>query len=119
MKLNERLQTIKTGKFFGQFFGIALLILLTLVFWGIFMILTPNNFGNTNELYAYLQASIIYSVGACGLYYIVVMGLFDFSIGANIVLSAIVGVVLSKQYGYAGLLAGCITAYRTSRRRLV
>jgi ribose transport system permease protein len=109
MNLNERLQTIKTGKFFGQFFGIALLIFLTFIFWGIFMILTPNNFGNIDELYAYLQASIIYSVGACGLYYIVVMGLFDFSIGANIVLSAIVGVVLSKQYGYAGLLAGCIT----------
>ena len=35
-------------------------------------------------------------------------GLFDFSIGANVVLSSIVGVVLSKHFGYAGLLIGCL-----------
>ena len=59
-------------------------------------------------MYYYLQSSIIYSVGACGFYFIVTMGLFDFSIGANVVLSSIVGVILSKQFGYAGLVTGCI-----------
>lgn len=108
MNLSDRLQKLKTNKAFGRYYGIALLIIMAFVFWAIFKILTPDNFGSMDKMYFYLQSSIIYSVGACGFYFIVVMGLFDFSIGANIVLSAIVGVILSRQFGYAGLLIGCI-----------
>lgn len=36
------------------------------------------------------------------------MGLFDFSIGANIVLSAIIGILLSRTYGYLGFIVGAI-----------
>lgn len=108
MDLNARLQTLKTNKVFGRFYGLILLMLMAALFFAVFKILTPSNFGSLENLYFYLQSSIIYSVGACGLYFIVVMGLFDFSIGANVMLSSIVGVVLSKQFGYAGLLTGCI-----------
>ncbi len=108
MDLNARLQNFKTNKVFGRFYGLMLLMLMAAFFFVVFKILTPSNFGSIENLYFYLQSSIIYSVGACGLYFIVVMGLFDFSIGANVVLSAIVGVVLSKTFGYAGLLLGCI-----------
>ena len=108
MDLNARLQNLKTNKVFGRFYGLMLLILMAAFFFAVFKVLTPSNFGSLDNLYFYLQSSIIYSVGACGLYFIVVMGLFDFSIGANVVLSSIVGVVLSKRFGYAGLLAGCI-----------
>ncbi|MBQ6567864.1 MAG: ABC transporter permease, partial [Treponema sp.] len=52
--------------------------------------------------------SIQYAVGGCGFFFIVVMGLFDFSIGANIVLSSLVGVLLSRSMGYFGLIAGCL-----------
>jgi ribose transport system permease protein len=108
MDLNARLQNLKTNKVFGRFYGLMLLMLMAAFFFAVFKILTPSNFGSIENMYFYLQSSIIYSVGACGLYFIVVMGLFDFSIGANVVLSAIVGVVLSKRFGYAGLLLGCI-----------
>ncbi len=109
MEQNARfLQKLKTNKTFGRFYGLLLLVLMAAFFFGVFKILTPGNFGSWDNLYFYLQSSIIYSVGACGFYFIVVMGLFDFSIGANVVLSSIVGVVLSKQFGYAGLLIGCI-----------
>ena len=108
MDLNARLQNLKTNKVFGRFYGLMLLVLMAAFFFAVFKILTPSNFGSLDNLYFYLQSSIIYSVGACGLYFIVVMGLFDFSIGANVVLSSIVGVVLSKQFGYAGLLLGCV-----------
>jgi ribose transport system permease protein len=108
MDLNARLKNLKTNKVLGRFYGQLLLLLMAAFFFIVFKILTPANFGSLDNLYFYLQSSIIYSVGACGLYFIVVMGLFDFSIGANVVLSAIVGVVLSKQFGYAGLLLGCI-----------
>lgn len=106
MNISNWLQKLRTNKTFGRYYGIALLALLAFVVWGIFKILTPHNFGSLDKMSFYLQSCIIYSVGACGFYFIVVMGLFDFSIGANVVLSAIVGVILSKQFGYAGLLLG-------------
>ncbi len=109
MNLGARLQKLKTSKTFGPFYGIALLLILAIFFWGFFKILSPNNFGSGDNLYNYLLSSIIYSVGGCGLYFIVVMGMFDFSIGANIILSSIVGVIASTKFGYPGLLIGCIT----------
>ncbi len=36
------------------------------------------------------------------------MGLFDFAVGANIVLSSIVGVILAQKYGYVGFILGCL-----------
>ena len=50
------------------------------------------------------------SVGAVGFYFVMVMGMFDFSIGANIMLSAIVGCVFANRFGlgYVGLIIGAI-----------
>ena len=77
-------------------------------FWAFFKILSPHNFGTSKLMANYLQTSIQYAVGGCGFYFIVVMGLFDMSIGANIVLSSLVGVLLSRQFGYYGLILGCL-----------
>lgn len=92
----------------GKFYGILLLVLMTLAFWAIFRFLSPSTFGSPRRMVDYLQTSIQYAVGGCGLYFIVVMGLFDFSVGANVVLSALVGVILSRQFGYWGLVLGCL-----------
>ena len=89
-------------------YGLCILLAMLLFFYLVFKILTPQNFGSPSNLYAYLQSSIIYSVGGCGFYFIVVMGLFDFAVGANVVLSSIVGVILSRQFGYAGFIIGCL-----------
>ena len=58
----------------------------------------------------YFQASLIATVGAVGFYFVMVMGMFDFSIGANIMLSAIVGCVFATRFnmGYLGLILGCV-----------
>ncbi len=104
MSFDNQIQAFKASKVYG----IALLMFILFFFWGIFFILTPGNFGSMDNMFFYLQSSIIFSVGACGFYFIVTMGLFDFSIGANIILSAIVGVILSTHFGYAGLLIGCM-----------
>ena len=85
-----------------------MLVAMTLLFWAFFKLVSPSNFGSSRQLVDYFQTSIQYAVGGCGLYFIVVMGLFDFSIGANIVLSALIGVLLSRHYGYWGLVLGCI-----------
>ena len=81
---------------------------MVVLFWGIFKILSPSNFGSPKLMTDYFQTSIQYAVGGCGFYFIVVMGLFDFSIGANIVLSSLVGVLLSRYFGYWGLILGCL-----------
>ncbi len=92
----------------SRYYGFCLLFSMLLFFYIVFKILTPGNFGSASNLYTYLQSSIIYAVGGCGLYFIVVMGLFDFAVGSNIVLSSIVGVILSKQFGYPGFVLGCL-----------
>ena len=102
--MSTRLQKLKGTKAYGYLMLAALLVF----FYAVFKILTPGNFGSPANLYSYLQSSIIYSVGGCGLYFIVVMGLFDFAVGANIVFSSIVGVILSQHFGYIGFIVGCL-----------
>ena len=94
----------------SRLYGFMILAVMVLFFYAIFKFLTPTNFGSPANLYSYFQSSIIYSVGGCGLYFIVVMGLFDFAVGANIVLSSIVGVILSEKLGYVGFIIGCLSS---------
>ncbi|MBQ9274182.1 MAG: ABC transporter permease [Succinivibrio sp.] len=90
--------------------GYIVLTALVFLSWLIFKILTPDNFGSPSNLVAYFQASLITTVGAIGFYFVMDMGMFDFSIGANIILSAIVGCQLATNFdlGYAGLILGSI-----------
>ena len=100
-----------TGKkLSGQVKGYILLILLVLISWGIFKVITPDNFGSLKNPLSYFEASLLAAVGAVGFYFVMVMGMFDFSIGANIMLSAIVGCVFANRFGlgYFGLVAGAI-----------
>ncbi|MCR5507605.1 MAG: ABC transporter permease [Lachnospiraceae bacterium] len=97
-------------KISGQVKGYLLLILLVIISWGIFKIITPNNFGSAKNMLSYFEASLLAAVGAVGFYFVMVMGMFDFSIGANIMLSAIVGCVFAGRFGlgYFGLVVGAI-----------
>lgn len=104
MSFKNFTQKLKTSKTFSKYYGLVLLVLLVIIFWAVFKILTPHNFGSLSQLVSYLQSSLIYAVGGCGLYFICVMGLFDFSIGANIVLSSILACVFAEKAGYAGLI---------------
>ncbi len=92
----------------SRFFGIGVLLLMAVLFWAVFKILSPANFGTSTLMLGYLQTSIQYMVGGLGLYFIVVMGMFDMSVGANVVLSSLVGVLLARKYGYVGLVGGCL-----------
>ena len=90
--------------------GYLILVFLVILSWAVFKILTPKNFGSADNLLSYFQASLIATTGAVGFYVVMEMGMFDFSIGANIMLSAIVGSVFAQRFGlgYAGLISGCI-----------
>ena len=94
-------------KLSGSAKGYLILLSLVVVSWVIFKILTPHNFGSFSNMLNYFQASLIATVGAVGFYFVMVMGMFDFSIGANIMLSAIVGCVLATKFNI----------FRTDRRR--
>ena len=100
-----------TGKkMSGQVKGYLLLIFLVILSWGIFKVITPNNFGSAKNMLSYFEASLLAAVGAVGFYFVMVMGMFDFSIGANIMLSAIVGCVFANRLGlgYMGLIVGSL-----------
>lgn len=88
--------------------SLILLIGLPVGIYLIFFLLQPTRFGSAESMFILLQQSLLPSVAACGFYFILSMGLFDFSLGANIILSAIVGCLLSSALGYPGLILGCL-----------
>lgn len=92
--------------------GYLILFGLVFVSWLVFKILTPDNFGSPENMLSYFQASLIASAGAVGFYFVLVMGMFDFSIGAAIILASIIGckLVASMGLGYMGLIGGCLIA---------
>ena len=97
-------------KLSGSVKGYLILVLLVVAAWAIFKIITPGNFGSPKNLLSYFEASLMVATGAVGFFFVMVMGMFDFSIGANIMLSAIVGCVMAQRFGlgYPGLILGCI-----------
>ena len=103
-------ETTGKKKLSGTAKGYIILVGLVVLSWAIFKALTPGNFGSPANMLSYFQASLIATVGAVGFYFVMVMGMFDFSIGANIMLSAIVGCVFASRFGmgYAGLIIGSV-----------
>ncbi len=108
--MSSSTETMGQKKITGSLRGYLILLFLVVLSWGIFKVLTPHNFGSFNNMLSYFQASLIASVGAVGFYFVMVMGMFDFSIGANIMLSAIVGCVFATKFGlgYIGLILGAL-----------
>ncbi len=98
------------NKLSGKTAGFLVLAVLVVASWAVFKVITPSNFGSPKNLLSYFEASLMVSAGAVGFYFVMVMGMFDFSIGANIMLSSIVGTVVASKLGlgYFGLIAGCI-----------
>ena len=88
--------------------NLGIVLLLPALFYLFFFLLNPTRFGNVESMFLLLQQSIVPTITSMGLFYIIVMGLFDFSIGSILVMSAMVGLKLSTNYGYVGLILGCL-----------
>jgi ribose transport system permease protein len=88
----------------NQFYGVGLLTLIAVLIWAVFKVITPSNFGDMEKMVSYLQSAIIYAIGGCGLYFICVMGLFDFSIGAMMILSELAAIAFVPQLGYVSVI---------------
>lgn len=87
--------------------NILLLVGIIVFVYIVFYILKPDRFGSMSSILMLVQQSFMPSVAACGYFFAYTIGLFDLSMGANIILSALVGCTLSLRFGYAGLLLGC------------
>ena len=92
----------------SQWYGVVFLLVVTILVWALFKIACPGTFGSPEQMLTYLQTGIIYAVGGCGLYFIVVMGLWDFSIGAVLVLSCLLSIGCSQTMGVFGLIVAPI-----------
>ena len=107
--MDVRTQSTGKKKISSAIKGYLILCAMIFVSWLVFKILTPDNFGTFDNMLSYFQASLIASAGAVGFYLVIVMGMFDFSIGAAIILASILGCKLAGMgYGYLGLLGGCL-----------
>lgn len=102
------MQTLNVKKNRGTGFGVTMLLIFAVTIYLVFKILTPDNFGSLANISSYAQQCIIQATAACGFYFIMVMGLFDFSLGSNIILSAIVGSICASAAGYPGLILGAV-----------
>lgn len=103
-------KTAEVKKLSGKTKGYVILGVMLIASWAIFKVITPGNFGSPSQILQYFQASLLAATGAVGFYFVMVMGMFDFSIGANIILSSIVGCVMATRFGlgYAGFVLGAI-----------
>lgn len=81
-------------------------ILLPTIVYCIFLIICFERFRNLNCLYTIFLQSIIPTITAYAYAFIYMSGLFDFTIGARIIISGLIGGILTTQYGMAGLIIG-------------
>ena len=88
----------------SQWYGVGLLLVISVIIWAIFKVAAPATFGAPDKLLSYLQSALIYAVGGCGLYFICVMGLFDFSIGAMLILSELMAIAFIPKLGWLSVI---------------
>jgi Ribose/xylose/arabinose/galactoside ABC-type transport systems, permease components len=92
------------------FTNIGKVLLLPALVYCIFLIIIFDRFSKPSCLYTIFLQSIIPTITAYGVAFGFISGIFDFTIGARIVISGIVGGLLATNYGIPGLLAGCLLA---------
>lgn len=74
----------------------------------IFKLLQPERFGNWNSMYVLLQQALIHSILSCGFYYLLIMNIYDLTLGVNAILCSMIGVLLSQRIGLPGLIIGAL-----------
>ena len=84
---------------------ILVVVMLPVVVFTFFILLQPKRFGNIQTIFIVFQQAFIPSISAWGLCFVMSLGLYDLSIGAIIILSAIIGTNTANMVGgVAGVL---------------
>jgi len=97
-----------TKKFNQKLKNAMIMTAIPLLMYLVFFVLQPERFGSLGSIFLLIQQSLVPTITSMGLLYIIVMGLFDFSIGAILVMSSLVGLTFVQNFGYAGLILGCL-----------
>lgn len=74
----------------------------------IFLCIDFQRFRNPNALYTIFLQSIIPAITAYAVSFGQICGVFDFTVGSRIIISGLVGGILSARFGMAGLVLGCM-----------
>jgi ribose transport system permease protein len=94
--------------------NILFVVLLPCSVYILFLILQPKRFGAPLTIFIIFQQAFIPSIMAMGLCFVMSLGLYDLSIGAIVILSAILGTKSANLVGGAGgvvvLIAVCVGA---------
>lgn len=83
-------------------------LLLPIIVYGVFLIIAFERFSNFNGIYTIFLQSIIPTITAYAVAFGYMCGIFDFTVGSRIIISGLVGGILSARFGMAGLLIGCL-----------
>ena len=89
-------------------FRTVLPFLAILLIFLLFKLLQPERFGTFHSINILLQQTLMQSIIGCGLYFLNEMGIFDMTLGANMIISAMIGCKLSEVIGIPGLIFGGI-----------
>lgn len=79
---------------------------LPVIVYCLFLLVCYDRFSNWNCIYTIFLQSLIPTITAYAVAYGNICGLFDFTIGARVVISALVGGIMSQFFGMAGLIIG-------------
>ena len=83
-------------------------LMLPLAVYAFFLVLNFERFSNLNGLYTIFLQSIIPAITAYAVSFGYICGIFDFTVGSRLIVSGLIGGILSAQYGMAGLILGCL-----------
>lgn len=80
---------------------------LPVIIYGFFLAVCFSRFSNWNCVYTIFLQSLIPTITAYAVAFGTIAGVFDFSVGARLIISALSGGLLSMNYGMAGMIIGC------------
>ena len=85
-------------------------IMLPAIVYGIFLCICFERFSNWNCVYTIFMQTIIPTITAYAVAYGNICGIFDFTIGARVIISGVTGGLLAANYGIPGMILGAFAA---------
>lgn len=85
-------------------------LLLPLIVYCVFLLIAFKRFSNPNSLYTIFLQSIIPTITAYAVAFGYMCGIFDFTVGSRIIISGLVGGIMSSWFGLPGLIIGCFVS---------
>ena len=85
-------------------------IMLPVIVYCVFLCICFERFSNWNCVYTIFLQTIIPTITAYAVAYGNICGIFDFTIGARVIISGVVGGLLAADYGMPGMILGALAA---------